>query len=150
MSTTKPQATLVVGPGNRWPQDTRNLRFLSVDSMPLNTYTFRIELIKDGHDDSSGRDFDWWFDRLQKAAEQFREEGGPPPVVKFTERSYVNGIYHDTTWKGLLGNDGTSSSPRICTANGDLFEFDLKVATVTRTTTVEEHLPDEVRWADMK
>ena len=109
----------------------------------------KIELVHDGHDDSSGRDFDWWFDRLQKAAEKFREKGGPPPVVEFSEHTYVNGIYHDTTWNGLLGKDG-DSSPRFNRTNPDLFEFDLKVATVTRTSTTEDQIPPGFRWAEPK
>ena len=64
MSATRRRATLVVGAADPAELVHRELHFLSVDSKPLNTYTFRLDLLKEGHDDSSGRDFDWWFERL--------------------------------------------------------------------------------------
>ena len=143
MSATRRRATLVVGAADPAELVHRELHFLSVDSKPLNTYTFRLDLLKEGHDDSSGRDFDWWFERLQEAADQYKEKGGPPPEVEFIEHSCVDGIYHQTAWKGLLGKDGDSSR-RIHRTNPNLFEFDLKVATVTRTWT-RHHLPDWLR-----
>ena len=140
MGATRRMATLVIGAAD--PGDhghSRELHYLSVDSKPVNTYTFRLHLRKEGHDDSSGKDFDWWFERLREAADQCKEQGGPAPEVEFTEHSCVDGIYYQTAWNGLLGKDG-DSSPRIHRTNSALFEFDLQVATVTRSWT-RDHLP---------
>ena len=123
MSETTRRATLAVGPRPyEWEHTTRDLHSLSVASKPLNTYTFRLELLREGHDDSTGDDFDWWFIRLQEAAEHCREVGGAAPVVEFTEICDVNGVSHLTTWNGFLGKDG-DWTPRICRSNSDLFEF---------------------------
>ena len=45
-------------------------RFMSVDHLPGDRFRFRFELDKKGHDDSTGRDFDWWFEALTGSSEK--------------------------------------------------------------------------------
>ena len=120
----------------------RSPDFMSVDRMPLNTFRFRFKVKTEGHDDSTGRDFDWWFKALTEAAEEARRNGGPGPTVTVFEDVHDNGIYHQNMWTGMLAKENVDS-PRRCN-NPGLFQFDLKVATFTRTWTEQESVP----WAD--
>ena len=133
------QAPLDVIEGSRDPG------FMSVDQMPVSTFRFRFRLEKQGHDDSTGQDFDWWFQGLVEAATAANMKGKGGPSVTVMERIYDDGVYYQNQWEGLLGKDA-ENAPRHG-RNRNVFQFDLKVATFTKTRTREEDLPPLGRWA---
>ena len=116
---------------------------MSVDQMPLNTFRFRFNVKYEGHDDSTGMNFDWWLKGLTEAAEEARRNGGPGPTVIVLEEVHDNGIYHQNRWAGMLAKEQVNSPGRR-NNNPELFQFDLKVATFTRTWTKQESVP----WAE--
>ena len=123
----------------------RDVGHMTVEQRPASTFRFLFVLNKDGHDDSTGRDFDRWLDDLTIMATEAREQGGAAPEISVFERIYENGIYYQNRWTGLLGKDANDSPGRM---DAGLFQFDLKAASFSRTWTKEEDMPPSGRWAD--
>ena len=124
----------------------RDPDFMSVDQVPTSTFRFRFKIEKQGHDDSTGSDFDWWFRKLIEASEAARESG-QSQVVSVVEDVYNTGTYYQNKWSGMLAT-GVNDSPCRHRDNEILFQFELKVASFTRTFIREEHMPREGRWLE--
>ena len=119
--------------------------YMTVGQLPASSFRFRFRLNEDRHDDSKGRNFDWWHEELTTMATKAREQGGVGPELSVVERVYENGIYHEKMWTGLLGKDA-HDSPRCI---GDrLLQFDLNAALFRHTWVTEEGMPTAGRWAD--
>ena len=58
------------------------------------------------------------------------------------EDIYEDGAYRQSRWEGIL------ESPQVSPNNTGLFQFDLRNATLTRTHTKREGIPEEFRWAE--
>ena len=121
------------------PHRKRCLDFMSVDNKPDGSCTFRFRLQKNGKDESTGREFDWWFERLQRAWEDGAlAESGQSPTVRVCCGSVENHPYHQTEYKGYL-----AGLPRLHESNRSLFEFDLRDVRMTGTsTTLLGGMPD--------
>ena len=109
--------------------------YMTVEQRPASIFRFRFRLNEDSHDDSTGRHFDWWLEDLTTMATEAREQGGAAPEISVFERVYENGIYYQNMWTGFLGKDANDSPRR---AENDLFQFELKAASFSRTWTTEE------------
>ena len=109
----------------------RRLDFMSVDNRPDGSCTFRFRLQKSGKDESTGREFDWWFERLQEACENGAlAESGQGPTVLICCNSVDSRPFHQTKYEGYL-----SGLPRLHKDNRSLFEFDLRDVKMTATST---------------
>ena len=99
-----------------------------------------------GHDDSTGMDFDWWFQGLKEAADDAKAKDTTQEVT-VVERIYDNGVYYQNSWTGFLATE-SNYSPRRC--GGSLFQFDLKVASFTRTRVKKESMLEEGWWEEKR
>ena len=113
------------------PHRERRLDFMSVDNKPDGSCTFRFRLQKNGKDESTEREFDWWFERLQEACENRAvAESGQRSTVLIYCSSMESRPYHQTRYEGHL-----AGLPRLLEDNRSLFEFDLRDVKMTATST---------------
>ena len=107
----------------------RYLDFMSVDHNADGSYTFRLALQEKGKDESTGRTFDWWFERLQRAVENgATAKAGTGPTVMVYCSSIGGYPFHQAKYEGCL-----RKPPRIDKKNRSLFEFDLSDVKATST-----------------
>ena len=133
------KVSLHVGGKNPYSENVdREPRFLSIDQNPGGSYTFRLELQEDGHDDSSNRNFDWWFEWLTKAAAAKQTEARN---VTIQENWDDDQAFYQISYVGRLSTD-SAAAPRLCRVNSSLFEFDLEAVEVTRTWTLASAMRD--------
>ena len=111
------------------PHRERRPGFKSVDHRPDGSCTFRLELQEEGKDESTGREFDWWFERLQNAFDKYASVSpdSAPEIV-------VYDVCQDKSMRYQIRHAGRlSGRPRRHPTNSSLFEFNLQNVVVTET-----------------
>ena len=108
-------------------------KFMSVDHNQDGFYTFRFDLREEGRDESIGRVFDWWLERLQDVAgrQASAESEGQNPQITVQDDYLERNVHYQTQYVGTLAREGQAAPRRH--SDGSLLAFTLRHVKLTRT-----------------